>query len=88
MSCTPGKVQVLGVNEIPLNGKMEKVITMRMIQGRNPDWVARPFFAKYDPNAHWMSDLKPAFGDQFFFEEELKEMYNQKLDSIVEDSFE
>ncbi|HPE98973.1 MAG TPA: hypothetical protein PKX04_13510, partial [Chitinophagales bacterium] len=60
MSCTPGKVQVLGVNEMPLNGKMEKVITLRMIQGRNPDWVARPFFAKYDPNAKWMNDLKPA----------------------------
>jgi L-lysine 2,3-aminomutase len=88
MSCSPGKVQVLGVNEIPLNGKMEKVITLRMIQGRNPDWVARPFFAKYDPHARWMSDLKPAFGDQFFFEEELKEMYHQKLDSNVEDSFE
>ena len=37
-----------------------------MIQGRNPDWVARPFFAKYDPNAKWMNDLKPAFGDTFF----------------------
>jgi hypothetical protein len=45
-----------------------------MIQGRNPDWVGRPFFAKYDPKARWMDDLKPAFGDKFFFEEELTEM--------------
>lgn len=66
MSCTPGKVQVLGVSEV--DG--EKVITLRFIQGRNPNWVARPFFAKYDETAIWMNNLKPAFGDKFFFEEE------------------
>jgi len=88
MSCTPGKVQVLGVNEMPLNGKMEKVITLRMIQGRNPDWVARPFFAKYDPNAKWMNDLKPAFGDSFFFEQELEQMYHEKVDQGEQANFE
>ena len=88
MSCTPGKVQVLGVNEMPLNGKMEKVITLRMIQGRNPDWVARPFFAKYDPNAKWMNDLKPAFGDTFFFEQELEQMYHEKVDQGEQANFE
>ncbi len=74
MSCTPGKVQILGVTEIPINGKMEKVFSLQMIQGRNADWVNRPFFAKYDPTARWMDDLKPAFGDRFFFDEELGEM--------------
>lgn len=74
MSCTPGKVQILGVKEIPMNGKLEKVFVLQMIQGRNPDWVNRPFFAKYDPNARWMDDLVPAFGDKFFFDEELDEM--------------
>lgn len=74
MSCTPGKVQIVGTQEIPINGKMEKVFVLQMIQGRNPDWVNRPFFAKYDENARWMDDLKPAFGDEFFFDEELAEM--------------
>lgn len=74
MSCTPGKVQILGIKEIPMNGKLEKVFVLQMIQGRNPDWVNRPFFAKYDPNARWMDDLVPAFGDKFFFDEELDEM--------------
>lgn len=74
MSCTPGKVQVLGVSEI----KGEKVFVLRMLQGRNPNWVARPFFAKYDPKAIWMSDLKPAFDeDRFFFEDELELMFNE-----------
>lgn len=65
MSTTPGKIQVLGVKEI--NG--EKVFILQFLQGRNPDWVLRPFFAKYDPKATWLDELKPAFGEtQFFFE--------------------
>lgn len=70
MSCTPGKIQILGVSEVPsLNGK-QKVITMRFLQGRNPDWVARPFFAEYDPKATWIDELKPAFREEkFFFED-------------------
>ena len=64
MSATPGKVHVLGVSEI--NG--QKVIALQLLQGRNPDWVGIPFFAKYDENAIWLDDLKPAFGEKFFFE--------------------
>lgn len=74
MSCTPGKVQVTGVAEIPTDSGLEKVFVLRMIQGRNPDWVGRPFFAKYDPEAGWMDDLEPAFGEKFFFEDELEAM--------------
>ncbi|MGD9861441.1 MAG: KamA family radical SAM protein [Marinobacterium sp.] len=66
MSATPGKVEIQGVTEI--NG--EKVFVLRFIQGRNPDWVQRPFFAAYDENATWLNHLKPAFGEEkFFFEE-------------------
>jgi L-lysine 2,3-aminomutase len=66
MSCTPGKVQVLDVTHI----RDEKVIALNMIQGRDPDWVGRVFFADYDEDAVWLDDLKPAFGkEQFFFEE-------------------
>jgi len=64
MSCTHGKIQVLGVAEI----ERKKVFVLRMLQGRDPDWVARPFFAKYNPYAIWFDDLEPAFGDNFFFE--------------------
>lgn len=75
MSCTPGKVQILGVSEVA--GK--KVFTLRFLQGRNPDWVAKPFFAEYDPKATWMNQLRPAFGDRFFYEEELEQLYLQKV---------
>ena len=74
MSCTPGKVQLLGVSEV----HNEKVFVLRMLQGRNPDWVARPFFARYDSKAIWMDDLKPAFGqERFFFEQELELMLDE-----------
>lgn len=71
MSADPGKVEIQGVAEI--NG--EKVFVLRFIQGRNPDWVQRPFFAKYDEKATWLNHLKPAFGeDKFFFEDEFEAM--------------
>jgi KamA family protein len=71
MSANPGKVQVLGISEV----LGEKVFVLRMIQGRNPDWVHRPFFAKYKPDAVWLTDLEPAFGEEkFFFEDELASM--------------
>jgi KamA family protein len=66
MSAAPGKVEIQGEAEI--NG--ERVFVLRFIQGRHPDWVQRPFFARYDETATWLHHLKPAFGeDEFFFEE-------------------
>ncbi|MBK9048032.1 MAG: lysine 2,3-aminomutase [Bacteroidetes bacterium] len=80
MSATPGKVQVLGVTEIPVNGKFEKVLTLRFLQGRNPDWVGKPFFAKYNPEATWLNELTPAFGEkEFFFEKELEQIYKENI---------
>ena len=75
MSAFPGKVRVSGVAEI--NG--EKVFVLEFLQGRNPDWVGRPFFAKYDEKATWLDQLKPAFGDKFFYEDELAEMVRRGL---------
>jgi len=67
MSAWPGKVRVLDVAEI--NG--EKVFVLDFLQGRNPEWNGRIFFAQYDPEATWLNHLKPAFGkEKFFFEEE------------------
>jgi KamA family protein len=71
MSALPGKVAVEGISEI--NG--EKVFVLNMLQGRNPDWCKKPFFAKYNPRATWLSDLHPAFGeDKFFYQDELNEL--------------
>jgi KamA family protein len=65
MSAFPGKVVIDGV--VTING--EKLFALQFLQARNPDWVRRPFFAKYDPDATWLDHLKPAFGrKKFFFE--------------------
>lgn len=67
MSAGPGKIQILGT---AMAGE-ERVFVLRFLQGRNPDWVTRPFFAKFDPEAIWLNDLKPAFGNsKFFFEDD------------------
>lgn len=68
MSDHAGKIQVLGVADV----RGEKVFVLRFIQGRNPKWVDVPFFAKYDPNATWFSQLEPAFGEEKFFFEEVR----------------
>jgi KamA family protein len=47
MSATPGKVQILGITE----HAGEKLMVLRFLQGRNPDWVQIPFLAKYDEKA-------------------------------------
>lgn len=73
MSCNPGKVRVVGTAKL----QGEKVFVLEFIQGRNPQWVGTPFFAKYDPDAAWIDDLQPAWGEShFFFEAELAQMIN------------
>jgi len=64
MSASPGKIAVSGVSEV--NG--EKVFVLTMLQAKNPSLVDKPFFAKFDKKAQWISDLKPAFGEKFIFE--------------------
>jgi len=71
MSAAPGKVLVDGVAAV--NG--QKVIVLKMIQGRDPEWANRVFFARFDPRATWLDQLKPAFDRrEFLFERSLQGM--------------
>lgn len=63
MSATPGKVVVDGIGDT--GG--EQVFCLRFLQARRPEWVDRPFFARFDPEATWLSDLVPAGGERAFF---------------------
>jgi KamA family protein len=70
MSTLPGKIEIVGPAYV--NG--EKLLNLNFVQGRNSEWVRRPFFAEYNENAQWLNELKPAFGKKrFFFETELIE---------------
>jgi hypothetical protein len=71
MRTGPGKVAIQGISEI----RGEKVFVLRFIQARNRDWVQRPLFARFDPQATWLDQLEPAFGEKaFFFEREYQAM--------------
>ncbi len=86
MSCLPGKVAIEGITEI----RGEKVFVLTLLQARNPEWVKRPFFAKYDPNVSWYNELMPAFGkDKFFFQDEMNEILITKNGQLFfDDNFE
>jgi L-lysine 2,3-aminomutase len=71
MSATPGKVVIDGVTSIG----SERVFALRFLRARDTSWVGRPFFARYDPDATWLDQLRPAFGErEFFFEPGLRRM--------------
>ena len=77
MSAFPGKVRICGVTKV--HG--EKVFALEMIQARNPAWVGRPFFARFDAQATWLDQLEPAFGESKFLfesdEDEQRRLYSQ-----------
>ena len=66
MSSNPGKVIVDGV----VNVGREKAFALKFVQARNPEFAGQMFFAKFDPEALWLDDLRPLNGeDKFFFEQ-------------------
>lgn len=85
MSAAPGKIHILGIIET----KLGKFFILQFLQARNPEWVRKPFLAKYNPKATWISELEPAFDEKkFFWEEELTQMdkeASQNLDIIWDD---
>ena len=61
-----GKVRILGTSRVA----EEEVFVLDFLQAREESWVRRPFFARFDPQATWLDQLRPAFGEKrFFFEE-------------------
>ncbi len=70
MSATPGKVCIDGIAEVA----GQQVYVLHMIQARDPSLVGKPFFARYNPDATWISDLEPAFAARFPFETDPEEL--------------
>jgi hypothetical protein len=56
MSCTRGKLLVDDVVEIA----GQRLFALEFLQGRDPDWGNRVFFARYDAKATWIDQLRPA----------------------------
>jgi len=75
MSAMPGKILIDGVAEVA----GEKVFVLKFIQARDPRWVNQVFLARYDPQATWLTQLQPPFGEKkFFFTDLLDEMKRNK----------
>jgi hypothetical protein len=75
MSATPGKVVVRGTAQVA----GEDVFVLEFIQARDPDWIGRPFFARFNETASWLDDLVPAFGEsEFFFSERMREIEHSR----------
>jgi hypothetical protein len=73
MSAAPGKILIEGVTTI--DG--QQVFVLKMIQGRDPAWVNRVFFARFDPRATWFDQLQPALDEpEFFFERPLQNLFS------------
>ena len=63
MSTTAGKVVVEDITEL----QGEELFLLKFLQARNPQWVGRTFFARFDPKAAWLDDLQPPLGEREFF---------------------
>jgi KamA family protein len=79
MSATPGKVCIDGVTEIA----GQRVFALHMIQARDPSLVGRPFFAAFDPDAVWLTDLRPAFASRFPFEPDTADRTGDWQDELL-----
>jgi KamA family protein len=80
MSALPGKVCVDGVAEI--DGRRHFVLSL--LQGRDAGWCRQPFFAEYDPDATWLTDLRPSFGArEFFYEPDLRSMTTAETSDLA-----
>ncbi|MEZ4700928.1 MAG: hypothetical protein R2834_11400 [Rhodothermales bacterium] len=63
MSTFWGKVVIEGTTML----NDERVFVLSYIQAREADRVRRPFFARFDPEATWFTQLKPVAGSERLF---------------------
>jgi hypothetical protein len=61
MPTSEGTVCVTGIADIAAR----KVFVLRYTQASDPDRIGRPFFAAFEPEATWFTDLKPVPGTAF-----------------------
>jgi len=65
MSCTPGKVEVCGVQTI----QGTEAFVLKFLQCRDDTWMGKIFFAKFDKKAVWYDDLEALPGMTLPWEE-------------------
>ena len=76
MSAGPGKVLLQGTVE--LDGA--RAFSLRFLQARIRRWFGPNFLAEFDPDAAWLSDLRPFRAERFFFEDEYEKIFETRYD--------
>ena len=65
-----------------------KTFELYLYEGVNHAFNNDTNAARYDEKAVWMDELKPAFGDSFFFEAEEENLYGERYHDSFPDDFE
>jgi len=73
-----GKVSLLGTTEV----KGEKAFVLKFNESRNMEWMDRVFLAKYDEKENTIENLEPFEGDKYFFEDELRQIEEEKTKAL------
>jgi L-lysine 2,3-aminomutase len=74
MSAWPGKVLVSGI----LGEGNDKKFLLKFIQSRNQELINKPFYAEFDAEATWLSDLKI----EKWMQDEIRQMQGELLDEV------
>jgi hypothetical protein len=78
MTSSAGKTSILGTVEV--NG--EKLFALKFNESRNMEWMDKVFLAKFDEKENTVERLLPYEGDKHFFEDELAEIENYKMQTL------
>ncbi len=78
MTSSAGKTSILGTTEV--NG--EKAFVLKFNESRNMEWMDKVFLAKFDEQENTIEKLKPFQGDKYFFEDELQQIENEKMEAL------
>jgi L-lysine 2,3-aminomutase len=78
MTSSAGKTSILGTVEV--NG--EKLFALKFNEARNMEWMDKVFLAKFDEKENTVEKLIPYEGDKHFFEDELTEIENKKMEAL------
>lgn len=70
MTSSAGKTSLLG--EVMVNG--EKAFALKFNEARNMEWLDKVYLAKYDDKQNTIEKLEPLDTEEYFYEEELKEI--------------
>ena len=79
MTSSAGKTSILGTVEV--NG--EKLFALKFNESRNMEWMDKVFLAKFDETENTVEKLIPYEGDKHFFENELAEIEDYKMQALA-----